>query len=545
MLYELSLNAHPLKYSTTGISFLEALPVVVLSAFPYAQRHYQLSNQADCKHVWGHRTLAVLEALPVVGVLFGLIERIVAFVGKVFHKEPAQETVAPALRSRRKVKPQPVQPKARNNDSLKATIEAINLVVKEEAAAQPEPVKRAVAIERVPPHSAPIDVLPPVQPSVPNLPPVEPPPAPAPTVPVSPPTEEPAPIPALAPVVQAEAELKALADQWLSNEREDTAIILEQPALIKQMSPLFEDPSLDPQEVLERMQKGRWIMQVLLRTGKEGWSKISENLSEKDLRDHSVNILWYLAYFAAKKNQLFHEGAYVLVGEKPGEQASIVLDSIKRLFGSKGISHDRISTHLPERSKQAHQGLDVPERTLPGNFGTILYATIDESADQSRKLFIKPEPHGVGGIWDFVLHAKDTVRSYGRKVWILQPIFGTDQDGGARKERVPPKLLHQFSTLLSQLPAPNDASEITKRAKIYGISEMYRVARQFASDPQLSQNAQSQMNAFVQELQKKYDHLQHRTGEEVVVLEEEILADLTAKADPFEDALGWVQQGVV
>lgn len=79
----MSLENHSRQYS---ISLNDALLSVVtgLSGAPYAQRHWELSNKPECTCVWGHRTLAALEAIPVIGGLAALIERIVSWANTTF-----------------------------------------------------------------------------------------------------------------------------------------------------------------------------------------------------------------------------------------------------------------------------------------------------------------------------------------------------------------------------------------------------------------------------------------------------------------------------
>ena len=60
-----------------NLSFEDGLlsAATLLSGAPYAKRHWELSNRSEA-HCLGHRIIAVLQALPVIGLLFCLIERI-------------------------------------------------------------------------------------------------------------------------------------------------------------------------------------------------------------------------------------------------------------------------------------------------------------------------------------------------------------------------------------------------------------------------------------------------------------------------------------
>ena len=71
----LSLSAHPDKYNLTWLQ-----TPLLLWPLPYAKRHCSLSTTGGCLHAMGHLTIAALEAVPVVGSLVALIERIVVYV---------------------------------------------------------------------------------------------------------------------------------------------------------------------------------------------------------------------------------------------------------------------------------------------------------------------------------------------------------------------------------------------------------------------------------------------------------------------------------
>ncbi len=83
-----SLTAVDRGYS---ISFCDAFTSVItgLSGLPYSLRHWELSTKCEAKHSLGHKAIAVLEALPVLGGLAALIERIVVFIyNKFFNSNP-------------------------------------------------------------------------------------------------------------------------------------------------------------------------------------------------------------------------------------------------------------------------------------------------------------------------------------------------------------------------------------------------------------------------------------------------------------------------
>lgn len=76
------LDSHKEKYNfTLGNSLFSV--VTGLSGAVYSKRHFEISQNQGMS-VWGHRTIAVLEALPVLGGLTALLERIAFFVEETF-----------------------------------------------------------------------------------------------------------------------------------------------------------------------------------------------------------------------------------------------------------------------------------------------------------------------------------------------------------------------------------------------------------------------------------------------------------------------------
>jgi hypothetical protein len=65
-----------------GISSCDALISLGtgFSGIPYAKRHWELSNRCDASYRLGHRVIAVFEAIPLLGGLAALIERVIVYV---------------------------------------------------------------------------------------------------------------------------------------------------------------------------------------------------------------------------------------------------------------------------------------------------------------------------------------------------------------------------------------------------------------------------------------------------------------------------------
>lgn len=102
-----SLDKHPNGYS---VSSSEAILSPLVS--PYAARHLALSKTNGAVR-WGHRAIALLQSIPIVGLLASLIERIVVFIHKFFHlKAKNQFTPAP------KIVPQPKIQKPKSKPTI-------------------------------------------------------------------------------------------------------------------------------------------------------------------------------------------------------------------------------------------------------------------------------------------------------------------------------------------------------------------------------------------------------------------------------------------
>lgn len=86
-----SLYQHPRSYH---FSCKDAL----LSPFvsPYAVRHLHLARHdgASCMQRWGHRLIAAIQFIPVLGMLASLIERVAALVFRPLHLTSSQEELA-------------------------------------------------------------------------------------------------------------------------------------------------------------------------------------------------------------------------------------------------------------------------------------------------------------------------------------------------------------------------------------------------------------------------------------------------------------------
>jgi hypothetical protein len=75
------------SYQVSCSEFITPASFVGCVGLPWAKRHWQLAN-TDTTHSLGHRMIACLEALPVIGPLVVLIERIVAAIASYWQPSP-------------------------------------------------------------------------------------------------------------------------------------------------------------------------------------------------------------------------------------------------------------------------------------------------------------------------------------------------------------------------------------------------------------------------------------------------------------------------
>ncbi len=89
------LASHERGYNLSfGDAFLSA--ATLASGAPYAKRHWELSNRAT-EHCLGHRIIAILQSIPVFGLLFCLIERIAAWFVTTAPLPQAQPITVPGV----------------------------------------------------------------------------------------------------------------------------------------------------------------------------------------------------------------------------------------------------------------------------------------------------------------------------------------------------------------------------------------------------------------------------------------------------------------
>lgn len=87
------LDTHHRKYNLSTSELLLSLATV--SGAAYAKRHWELSQNISSTCVWGHRIIAAVEALPVLGALAALIEKLTFLVKENFFQKPCATKKTP------------------------------------------------------------------------------------------------------------------------------------------------------------------------------------------------------------------------------------------------------------------------------------------------------------------------------------------------------------------------------------------------------------------------------------------------------------------
>lgn len=245
--------------------------------------------------------------------------------------------------------------------------------------------------------------------------------------------------------------------------------------------------------------RGALATYALLNKGDEIFGQIFELLDLNNNRiDRVRDIMNYFFALAVNKNQWFEEGSFMVYHNGAS-------NLLKLLFDAGGFK--RLSSHF--KSLKLNQfGLDVPD--MPENKTHLLFAELATNA-----LFIKPENYGVG-LYSLPGHSWEYVVAQGRKLGV----WGSDQEHGMRKERIPAKELSQYADLLGVLEVGAELQrDYILEAKTLGIRSIYNKLQQFEIEyPGFTEEIQT----LKAQLEKDYDHLGQRFGQEVILGPDEL-----------------------
>ena len=203
-----------------------------------------------------------------------------------------------------------------------------------------------------------------------------------------------------------------------------------------------------------------------------------------------TGLIWFLMAKAISKNQGFEEGTFII--EDP--QKTIYE------FLNKAFAYHRRSSHLPHQSDSNHQGLDFSPKQLPASKTHVLFFPF--SLNDQQFIFIKPENHGLQKIDDAIWHAWELILAQSRK---FSP-WGSDEQHGWRKERIPASEADQFNALVQNLPGGKEAVlKAGKSSRGEGIHVMWKFLSSI-------ENPSEELQKFKAQLETDYDHLNTRIG---------------------------------
>lgn len=246
----------------------------------------------------------------------------------------------------------------------------------------------------------------------------------------------------------------------------------------------------------------------MINKGKKLVAGVIDGTIESGNHEDLLHFTWFLMYKAIEKQQGFDSGAFAI---EDGNQRLYQF-----LLKSKASSpvYARPSTHYANRSPKKHHGIDVFDELMPAKKRTLLFSMANNE-DGSQFLFIKPEnfsalisPSTAFDVW---MHTVELFAAQRNK--LLYP--GSDDEPNMRKERVPSAVLKDFEKLLNVQPGI-DKTEIRRKAKLYGITFMYRYVQNLDREyPEFD------TQKFLSSLQE-YDHLDKRTGREVYLTQPDL-----------------------
>lgn len=272
--------------------------------------------------------------------------------------------------------------------------------------------------------------------------------------------------------------------------------------------------------------KGKLVMNKLVTKGKEYIDEIKTNNIEH--LKGIVNLVWYFYSLAAKKGQDFEQGTFGIKDYKDVICEFLCKCEIaysRTNFEAYGIKAPIVMTshYYEHKDKMEQFGIDIPREyrnslILPKGMTHILFGLIPEG-----NLFLKPEDYGIGNPMDLIDHSVDYAMSKIRKI---DGIGNGDEQKGMRKERVPKNVLNAWQKLFDNYFGESntvDTIEFYKAGKTYGISHMLYIinnSKEFNIENETYKQKREKLG-FKLFLKQIYDNLDSRTGNEVVLTNED------------------------
>lgn len=300
------------------------------------------------------------------------------------------------------------------------------------------------------------------------------------------------------------------------------------------------------------------VLQECVDSGHRVWTGVSNGTlqgpaSLEDVRD----LMTFLMAKGMEKGDGFSEGAFNI--SDPGHRLRDFLDSCPEVY-------QRPSSHI-EGFQQApggsHRGIDVRGNvTLPYGKATLLYGGVNAGVNgmASDRLFLKTEEHGCrlssrwtpnrdpnmrpdrpsrfGDVGQFLGHAAGFFRTVLRGISGGR-LFPNAKD--SRKERIPGDISKDFKAILKGLDRAGkaDVAGILRQndplATSQGIRIMVGNLDAALARADLDQPTRDTMQQLRNELGTRFDHLDVRIGNEIVLNQDEL--DGTAPQQAINGAM--------
>lgn len=294
------------------------------------------------------------------------------------------------------------------------------------------------------------------------------------------------------------------------------------------------------QTLQERITKGFDTYQKILDGKAETPAKLS------DIRD----FMTFLTAKAGQKTSYFEEGAFNL--PDPGNKIRKFLDSCTDVY-------QRNSTHIDgfaDHKGCGHRGIDMG---LPNGMGTLLYGGMNDGVMGTRgdRIFLKMESHGcristlkqskrdTEGPGDRGKRWSDLFTSIKHGIGGIKTLLGLQKTEGTRKERLDKGVEKEFKALvkmaqesgvegLSDMLNKNDPAgprtghgirtmlenintilEHTEEGRDVGDG-FFEISLDDKKTLDLPKEIRTELEAFKGRLEQRYDHVEHRIGNEMI-----------------------------
>lgn len=308
----------------------------------------------------------------------------------------------------------------------------------------------------------------------------------------------------------------------------------EEPFRLKEGSTNFAREKIqEGNQILKKIAANPGAMQAECKKMQQSRQELDEAsflTQQKMMLDQIVAIAWAIYNKAVEKGEGFTGGTIVIIDPEyalfnflfnyvcfvnptivSGKNPSLIISN--NPFG-----YSRLSTHFVELQKlknfEGHYGIDMRydegnlQPLLPGNKQHILFGKLSHLAIPLT--FIKFETYGLKFEKKEMLKHVEKAVQKGKK-----DILKSHKKLFSRREDVPEEVKNRFRHLFKRLPKEEQIrvkAELSKQFK--HIRSYYALAKKLAAQ---SQKYSQEAKQFVEYLERHYDHLDVRRGDEVIL----------------------------